>query len=75
MSDTWSRVVVDVARHPLLDFAVIWNDELLPIRFSTFVEAANHLHGLKTGEVIVNPKFPRTIEPGKSLATPADGMA
>lgn len=52
-----NRVVRDLAVHPHLQFAVIWESDLLPIRFAKIDEALRHLYGLKSGVVELNPEL------------------
>lgn len=44
-------VVTDLARHPAVDYAVVWRGLLLPIRFTRKREAYEHLESMKRGEV------------------------
>lgn len=67
ITEGWNRVVVDLSRHPDVAYAVIWEDRLLPIRFATQGEAADHLFGLRHGTIVMSPRLPKGIEPGRSL--------
>lgn len=63
-----NRVVRDLAVHPHLSFAVVWEDELLPIRFLTHEEGLQHLYCLREKVVVLNPDLPAHVEAGRSLA-------
>ena len=43
-------VVKDLAPHPFIAYAVVWNSQLLPIRFSKLEEASAHLRTLRYQE-------------------------
>ena len=45
-------VVRDLAVDPVEQWAVIWDGQLLPIRFGKKAEASDHLYGLQTGIVV-----------------------
>ena len=42
-------VVIDLAPHPFVQFAVVREGQLLPIRFGTEEEAHRHLASVKLG--------------------------
>lgn len=67
MTSTLNGVVVDLSRHPEVDYAVILEGQLLPTRFGSLDDASRHLFGLRTGTVLVNPKIAQNVEAGHSL--------
>lgn len=63
---TLTGVVVDLARHPEVDFAVVIDGQLLPMRFLTELEAIQHLGDLS---------FLRQVEARPHVARETQGEA